>query len=390
MIIQGVPESAVAWELSPTKLDYRSVDRKRVTGGMELTLKDLDMTAAILVTTDRNIEGQINRKISKLREPTAQLCLQLAQAKYERTKSIINELTAYTSLVNTYSLTLENTIPSLLRRSQENIDRSQYHAARMDAQKVMQNCRFIQYAFWSQSIANLSQPSASLDALCFQTLPDYWRLSDRLKLRESNQLENLLTSGDFESPDLMAQEGWERLEGPREDVTLISELATQQGRNGNFGLRLAAFRKDKETFINITDPLIRLISPAVDVHAGETVILEGYLKTPNPITLSENAFRIYDNQAGSVAALRYTDVGTWTSFRIVRQIHQDSPFFAVFDLSGLGDVLIDDVSIKVVPAPAQTAQAPEIPPSEGEKPARSAPWELLNRLPKLTPDKSTP
>jgi len=391
MIVHGIPETAVALQISPTRADKQSVGRARKAGGLELTLTELDMTSAIFVTTDQNVQAQIERKIAKLREPAARLTLELARAKYLRTKAVINELAAYTSNVNVYNATLNRTIPELLNRCEQKLSSSQFHSARMDAQEVMRICRGIQYEFWSNSVANLSQPPSSLDALCFQTLPDYWRLSDRLKLKESNSLKNVLTSGTFEDPTLMAQEGWERLEEPRPDVTLISELASRQGHNSDFALRLAAFPVEKEHYLNITEPLTRLITPAVDVHAGETVIVEGFIRTPTAVNLSENAFRIYDNQAGSVAALRYTNVDNWTPFRMVRSIHQDSSFFAVFDLSGLGDVLLDDVAIKVVPAPEAVVTSPTpLAPAMEDKTARNPAWDLLKGLPKFTPEKQTP
>ncbi len=385
MIIPAVSESSVAWEISPTSVDARSTQLPRVAGGKELSLNLLDMSASILITSDLSMREQLQRKVSQLRQPAAQVTIELARLKYARTKQVVEKLQTQTSIPGSIWTLLNYEIPNSLAQAQANFQSEQYHSARIKAQEAMQVTRYVQYLLWTRAVDTLTQPASTLHTLCFQTLPDFWELNSRLSAIDPQTFQQVLTSGDFEQTQTMLDEGWERIQSPRQDVNIIGELMYQQGHQGDFALRMAAYPVQKDGFVSIQDSLIRLISPSVEVQPGETVVLDGWIKINNSLAPSENAFRIYDNQTGSVAALRFDHGSEWKEFRLIRQIHEPSEFFAIFDLSALGDVLIDDVKMKIIPATTPNAVEPEptqTPLKPEEKLGRLPAWDLLNHLPK--------
>ncbi len=69
IVVPGVGESARAYEITTTEV--RELQAERVTGGTQVVLKKLDMTAMILFTENRRLVEGIREKVKKLRESAA-------------------------------------------------------------------------------------------------------------------------------------------------------------------------------------------------------------------------------------------------------------------------------------------------------------------------------
>ena len=68
--------------------------------------------------------------------------------------------------------------------------------------------RTVQRNYWDHAVKGLSDPVSSPHTVCFQTLPDHWRMITRLGTGELALNANLLGSGNFEDAESIFSEGW--------------------------------------------------------------------------------------------------------------------------------------------------------------------------------------
>ncbi|MCA9071063.1 MAG: hypothetical protein KDA84_19180, partial [Planctomycetaceae bacterium] len=205
IVVPGCDQTASVWEISPTGI--RSLTHKQITGGKLVTLKKFDQTAAVLITSDRELIAQLREKIKTLAEPSARVSVALAKAKLERVTKVDAELQMLG--VN------QPDAPQILARSQylvsraeEALRRGDYDGARQLAADAMQLQRILQKAHWNDAVRKMTSPLSSPYTVCFQTLPDHWRLVSRLGESRMENDNNLLRSGNFEDIDTMVVDGW--------------------------------------------------------------------------------------------------------------------------------------------------------------------------------------
>ncbi len=205
--------------------------------------------------------------------------------------------------------------------------------------------RSVQRAYWQAAVAKLSSPVASPHAICFQTLPDHWRMIRRLD-RYKSAGENILRSGDFEDQDAV-QTLWTLKSGDagKSQVSLNAKAA-----QGRFSLALTAVPPGEKPQ-PVDDPLVTLYSPPMSVYSGQLVRITGKVQTPRGLEGSPDGLMIYDTLKGSAGAHRFRQAaqpGKWQTFEIYRDVLASGEFRLVFELRGWGEAWIDDLSVTVI------------------------------------------
>lgn len=379
IVVPGVDESASAWEITTTGI--RSLSRKRVAGGIRVTIPKFDQTTAIVLSADRRLITQLRSKSASLAQQSADVSLKIAQAKLERVREVDTELQ---SLGNG-----QPDAPQILSKAGELADQAQamysrgdYHGTRLLAGDVMQLLRILQRAHWDDAVRDLAAPTSSPHTWCFQTLPDHWELVRRIGRTSASTAENLLRSGNFEDQDTILVEGWQHGQNEAENIIATAELSPQ-AREGRYSLRLAAMPRVGDNPPSLVEkPPVTVTTPPIPVRAGQVVHVSGWVRVPSPVAGASDGVTLHDNIAGKGAALRWSGGGDWRRFELMREVYDSHDLRLTFTLHGLGEAQLDD--LRVVPLEPPSPLAAEQPdPARTQPSAADRALEFFNRLPGL-------
>jgi hypothetical protein len=249
------------------------------------------------------------------------------------------------------------------------------------AADAMQLQRILQRLHWEDAVRKLSSPVSSPHTICFQTLPDHWRLVARLgESRMDNN--NLLRSGDFEDIDTMKVERWQHSQETIEGVRAAAELYPQ-ARQGSYSLRMvSAPVPGKELPAVLPRNPVTVSTPPVTVHSGQVVTVSGWVKVATPISHSLEGAVLYDNLGGPNSALRWQAAGDWQRFSLIREVQRSGSFTLNMSLGGLGEIQFDD--LKIIPHDPRTVPVPA--PAEIADPGKNpftSPLKLLQQIPRF-------
>lgn len=344
ILVPEPDETARFWEVTTTGL--RSLKKVKTSGYYQVTLPKLDQTAIILVCSDPKLRELIEARIRTMSATSARISVELARAKLERVRAIDEELSAMGN-GQLDGRELMSQAGKFAQRAELALTQENYPQARDDAGNAMQALRTLAYAHWNSAVARsrFSSSVASPYTLCFDTLPDHWRLVERIGRSTDRPMENLVPSGDFEDPQAVVHAGWTRSQNSVEGVRAQAELYSMVHR-GHSSLRLIAV---PETGVDppvvISKPPVVATSPTVRVRAGQIVHLSGWTKLVNPVVGNLDGVTIYDSLAGVPGAVRVTMQQGWQPFQLIREVHKDTDLTLTIALNGMGEVLVDDVQI---------------------------------------------
>jgi hypothetical protein len=375
IIVPGGGVSARFFEISTTAID--EVQAERVAGGKQVTIKRFDTTAALFTTDNLDLIERLREKMKTLRGPAARVSLELARAKLERVAEVDLEL---------HKLGIGQPDAGwLLAKAQERVDYAEtelraerYHDSRLISGEAMQLLRILQQAYWDDAVRRMYAPVSSPHTLCFQTLPDHWRMIARFGRARMEGARNVLRSGDFEDFDTMVAEGWKHEQTTIEGVRATAELYPR-AHKGTYSLRLiAAPDSGKDAPASVPERPVTVISPAVTVHKGQLVYISGWVKVTAPSQGNLDGAIFYDSLAGPAAALRWRTIADWRKFEVVREVTETTELTVTMALTGLGEIRFDDLEIiplDVESSPA--ARSVKNAPGAG----RTGPFDFLKRLP---------
>lgn len=384
IVIPGGNVSASVWELSTTQI--KNLNRKRVNGGVQITIPKFDMTSIIIMTSDHGLIDKLRKKVATVSQPSAETSVQLCRAKLERCKKTNAELAALG-----VSQIAQMDGPAILSRAQQLAGQAEtallkqdYHASRMHARDSMQMLRILQRSQWSEATRNLSSAMESPYAISYSTLPDHWRMIEQIGRSAKNIQSNLLRSGDFEDIDTMKTEGWKHDPNAIEGTEAIAELYPGDKKSGNFSLRLfAAPLKRNLIPAQIEGPLVTVTTPPLAVRSDQIVHITGWVKVSSSIRGSQQGATLQDSIMGPGGALHWSGNSDWQKIDLIREVPQSENLILTMSLNGLGSILFDDLRvIAYTPEPKRYEQtnALEIPaPTKSAR--KSSGLNLLKKLP---------
>lgn len=375
IVVPGVEETASAWEISTTKC--QNLSKTRVTGGTKLTLKKFDMTTAIVFTSDRNLIARLQQKIDTLKKPSALACLDLAEAKLARVAEVDRQLQEL-GMAQPDAQRLVSKATENIRQARVMYSYGDFDGSRTLSADGLQALRILQHACWSDAVRDLYVPASSPHAICYQTLPDHWRMMDRFG-RNEKRAESALEGGQFENFDKVVEAGWKREQVAVDGIRAVAELYPRPHK-GKFALRLAAVPdKVGEAPVQITEHPITVSSPDIQVEPGQIVYIRGWVKVLGRSAANVDGAMLYDSLAGPVLGLRWTTPTDWQQFGLLREVRQSGPMHLTLALSGIGDILFDDLEVLIVPNDAPKSAAPPQPPR------KQNPLEIIRSIPSRLP-----
>lgn len=397
--VAGVEETAVPWEVTPTGL--KSLKHKRVTGGMQITLPRLDLTTAVIFTADPDLLNRLRRKVETLQDRSASVCLQLARLKLDRVTDVDHDLHRL-AVGQPDSGRILSTAAGFVQQAENELKNREYDLSRGHSAQAMQLLRILQHTYWLDATRNMSSPVSSPHTLCFQTLPDHWRLVRRLGRGSAAAAPNLLRSGDFEDQDTMKVEGWHRVQPAIEGVRATAEQYPL-AKSGRHSLRLIAVSSvpDKATVakgksrssrdsapppVLIRERPVTVVSPPVVVRKSQLVYIGGWVKVVAGSGPTSEGAVLYDSIGGPATALRWRDPQEWKHFEILREVPESGELNITIALTGIGEVLIDDLQVQAYEPETETAEST---PPDPAKP-KSSPFDFLKKLPGLGTKENAP
>lgn len=378
-------ETAAAWEVTTTGVRSLFQPRGRGPGGTRIKLDHFELGTAIVLTTDPEIKPALERSIAAMAEGNARAWIDLATAKRNRVKAVVEQLQSV-AVDNLDSESVLAAADRYLASAEQSLQSGAFNEARLRSSQALKLLRYVQYRHWRFAVRKLSSPVSSPYTVSFQTLPDHYQMLARLGRSRASMDGNLLRSGDFEDEDTMRVEEWEHSQSYIDGVRAGAELV-RAGRDGKYCLRLwAAPVPGHQLAGGLANSPVTVRTPPLPVRSGQIVHISGWVQVVAPVTGSLDGAMLYDSLLGPVGALRWRETGKWQRFDLIREVQESGDFSISMVLRGMGDIRFDD--LRVVPhdpqPDAQFAGHSKQVPQDSDS-TRRGPFKFLERLPKLSP-----
>ncbi|MBL8849072.1 MAG: hypothetical protein JNG89_05285, partial [Planctomycetaceae bacterium] len=345
------PENIQAWEVTTTSVTPLPNKVERLSGGWQIRLSTFDQFTTIVLTQGEAPIRELKQRTQALQAECAREWIDLAAAKTGRVSEVHGKLAAVAPSIAHADSMLSQAM-RFVDVAEQDLARGDVDGARQSSRKALLLTRIVQRQHWANAVgsARLTSGVSSPHTICFQTLPDHWRLLGEIG-KGSERDENLLRSGGFEDSETFRAHGWKHWDGEDPRVRPYAELYGVGAAEGAFCLRLLAQPVDQSHPVeDVRSPPKTLVSPPLSVYAGQIVHISGKMQITTPITGHPDGLVIYESTKGTVGALRWrepTPSKEWVPFQLIREIHSSQDLTVTIELRGLGEVHIDD--LKVVP-----------------------------------------
>lgn len=405
--VSSVPDTASAWEVSTTRVV--NLPSEPIPGGRRIQLPYFDTTAAIVVTSDQQVVLNLRRKMEAMQAQSARLWIDLAKAKLNRVRIADEELRkwgvgqpdapqllaqARRLLQDAESKFPGEALDRLMAQSRESgrkassnsadvvFLKKNFDAAAQISQASMQTLRILQKAHWETATHRLASPVGSPHTLCFQTLPDHWRLVSNLGKSGTSATSNLLPKGDFEVLDFatLARAGWQNVsQSSQQGIRTLVQVQPAAGRDSRCLRLVAAPETNTDAPSIVESPPIKVVSPPVPVRAGQILHVSGWVRVVSAVSGSLDGVTLSDNLTGQTGAWQWSEKREWQRIEMLREAYRDGDFVLTITLHGIGDVQFDDLQVIAHDPPEELppgAKSNE-PNGASDKPGRFDFWQRL-------------
>ena len=336
-----------ACEMTTTGLHLHTLGLTRVAGGTEVLIKDLNQSTVILIANDNQAKDALNSQIARVRPMVSEAWSNLARAKLERVRDVHHQLVQLAPPVTNAEPVLREA-SQLADQAQKAHESGRFGEVERLARSSMAYLRDLQQTHWKIATGRETSPAASPHTICFQTLPDHWRMKETLK-KSTHVSDNLLKSGNFDDTDAVFV-SWTKTSDLPENAP-ISATALLVGPPENSCLQLNAVMARGRTIAGTLEQSpVTLASPAFTVSAGDIIRVQGRIQIRKPLESTTDGLLIYDSLVGTTGALRFTEPtahgsGSWQDFEFYREVAHSGEMRIFFELRGLGNVWLDDLRV---------------------------------------------
>jgi hypothetical protein len=369
LVVPGVPDDYNVYEITPAGL--RPLRHRRIAGGTAIAVEDFLLTSLILMTSDPAVENALRMRTSQLAPRAAKLQRELTALTREQVAAVDARLTDHiqypsaSSAVATAGAGLQSA-DQLLAAADAAQSRDQlqaagfYSQAYLAARNAAYSLAHWKRSVWEKSTSTFSSPVTSPLAVDFNTLPEQIKFA--AAITGPTPGENLLVGGDFENLQTMLQAGWRNAEHPRSDLQTGVELSPLAPFNGGHSLHLQVqpVKQQSATALAaqlVESPPLWVTTAPVHLAAGEVVCIRGQIRIAQPIVGSVDGLMIIDSLGGPPLALRMNQTDGWKEFVMYRAVPYAQDVTVTFALTGIGQVWVDDVTIRRIPSSGDSLSA---------------------------------
>lgn len=351
-----------ACEMTTTGLHLHTLGLTRVAGGTEVLIKDFNQSTVILVANDNQAKDTLNAQIARVRPLVSEAWSNLTRAKLERVRDVHHQLVQIAPPVTNAEPVLREA-SNLADQAQKAHESGRFSEVERLARSSMAYLRDLQQTHWKIATGRETSPAASPHTICFQTLPDHWRMKEALK-KSARVSDNLLESGSFDDTDAVFANWTKTTDLP--ENSQISTTAALVGTSESSVLQLGAVMPRGRTIAGTLDQSpVTMASPAFPVSAGDIIRVQGRVQIRKPIESTTDGLLIYDSLLGTTGALRFTEPtarNDWQDFEFYREVAHSGEMRILLELKGLGNVWVDDLKVTATqidePAPVPVNESP--------------------------------
>jgi hypothetical protein len=391
-----VPDGAEPWELTPVGIHSLQPELKLTQDGVQVTLPDFDLTAAVVFTSDNRPDGDLarwQRQTRSLAPFAASWACDMAEEQFKKVMWTHERLCLIAPPVEDAAFLIGSAQKKLMEARRERMSHHD-HAAYDAALAALRPLRILMRTHWEQAVQSLDYPAASPFAVSFYTLPRHWELAHYL--REFRLGPTALPDGDFnaarpgdEGVLVSALPGWTVQEVAADEVILDARIVPgKQAKVEHMPRQLpkippqyqpTGFTKRVEPPGPPDPPLgagtLRLKvspkpvvlekgekappepqalesvflcanSPPAKFQPGSWVQISGWVRVPSPIRASADGAMMFDSVTGEAYAVRLTAKDDWEHFRWYRQVPASGEIRVRLALTGFGTAYFDDIRIE--------------------------------------------
>ncbi len=343
--LPGVPISDRPHLLTP--LGLQQLNGKHGAAGLQFTLENPGMAAAVVVTQDPLAVQHLFRNSYDARTKLARWKAGLVGNSLATTTEVDRTL----NLAGRPQSSIEKSLleaRGYYEESQKLLTRGDLEAMHRYLDRTELGLSRVRRGHWENIAGIFPSPSASVCVSNFSYLPAHVELSERLQ--SAPWTANLLPAGDMESLPAMLNAGWEQKRLALRKVTTDVALSIETLHGGRSALKLSAIPDEDREPAYVQEPVVTIRSAPIRVAPGQMVRIHGWAYVPRQLQDSFDGLMIYDSQSGPILAERIMQTRGWREFTLYRVAERPGQMWVTFDLTGLGEVALDDVTITAVQA----------------------------------------
>jgi hypothetical protein len=344
IVVPGVPEAYQAYQV--TWAGVLPLARERVAGGMRLTLEELDVAAAVLLTSDAGMVSAVHRRAASQARRVAGVQCRLATWRHERDEAVDRRLSAQ-------GRRLRETASWLA-----------------EAQRVLASCAAQQRSGdWASAcrgaaaaVRELRQvgPGAAAASAGMATFPGLVLLDAVGAMAGGQWGPNRLAAATASQEEEMRLAGWQTYRLALPGVVAEARLAVRAA-DGVYPIRLAVERAaDGQAPELVETAPVWVESPAIPVRQGEWWRIRGRVWLEEPVTGSIDGLMIIDSLGGLGMAERIAAADGWREFVLYRVAPADGELYLTFALSGYGLAWLDALAVESFEPAESRPQVPAL------------------------------
>lgn len=392
-----VPDGSEPWEITPARVQSLQPSVRHVPGGVEVTIPEFDLTAAVAFTTDTDPEGLLaawQRKTREIGPKVAQWSIDLAEEQYRKVVKTHLRLEGIAPEIPGASTLIIEAEKSLMEAKRDRLGCND-EAAYFHALRALRPLRILARAHWDRALRTLDTATATPYSVSYYTLPRHWELS--LALHASGVGQNVLANGDFDGPrpadrrgvPVTNLPGWtvqelalddvvmsarvvpgeEALEvrpklpigppPPYQPTSILHRIEPSEPPDPPLGagvLRLVVTPKPVMLKKKGDEPppepqalervFLAVNSPPVRLPPGTWVRISGWMKVAGDIRASADGAMLFDTSAGEAYAVRVSENLLWKKFHLYRRVPANGEIRVRMALTGFGTAYFDDIRIE--------------------------------------------
>jgi len=333
----------------------QSIPITRNFAGNEIRIDHCPSLTAIVLSQDPTVNQRLNQSYQRIGRASAhQLHTDLTRQWLTIMELIENQL----NLMNRSTADVTNALAQAtvaLQNANRLSEANSFTTASPFLLEANQRLGFMRREILTEPLGLFQSKTSSPLLTHVSLVPLHWELANRLQGRRWNP--NGLPAGDFESLDHLMRAGWENRRLDDDRIGTMVQLTDQQPVGGAYSLKMDAFDKTDAQRMDIDAPPLWISTPRISVRRGQLVRIHGWVNIPKVIRGNADGLMIVDSLGGEAMAERIPITDGWQEFTLYRGVFSDTDLQVTFTLTGLGTVMMDEVTIRTVDLPPSTRQA---------------------------------
>lgn len=341
---EGAPMSDRAYGIVDHGLVPLNQRRDHV--GARIQMDDCSHVGAVVLTQDPTIVTRLNQSYQQPGQTFVQMRTELVQ-----------QWLAVMQLIESQAELEGQTLPAAsgalleasnaLRKAESLINSSSPATGAKFLEVASQRLAVVRRELITAGMRQFRSKTSSPLLMHSSLVPLHWKLANQLAA--TNWQPNSLPGGDFENLNHMTQNGWENRRLEVAGLQTKVELARNAAIDGQYGLKMSVKGRSQSELIESTP--LWIATGRVPVKAGHMVRIHGWVKIDQAIQNSMDGLMIWDSLGGKDLAERIQVTPGWQEFAFYRAASTNTNVQVKFELTGVGEVLLDEVTIRAVELP---------------------------------------